>query len=150
MRNKLRTKINELLNTIISHFQWSFSIIGIMCLVFAYLTFNDGKEVTCFTKAIDFTQNIVGQIGGILLSISIISLSFEKWRDQKEHLKEKYYLVNSQQLETGDELSKLTYSDVMVRVKYCLLWTVNGCVQVTINLRKCLLTNLIYWKDKLY
>lgn len=106
MTNKLRTKINELLNTIISHFQWSFGIIGIICLVFAYLTFNDGKEVTNLTKFIDFTQDVVGQIGGILLSISIISLSFEKWRDQKEHLKEKYYLVNSQQLETGDELSK--------------------------------------------
>lgn len=106
MTNKLRTKINELLNTIISHFQWTFGIIGIMCLFFAYLTFNDGKEVTNLTKFIDFTQDVVGQIGGILLSISIISLSFEKWRDQKEHLKEKYYLVNSQQLETGDELSK--------------------------------------------
>lgn len=103
MENKISRTINYLYNIIISNYQKLFCVIGIFCLLFSVLDIN-GES-----KSIEFLQNLMSQIGGIFISTSIISISFERWRDQKNHSEEKYYLMNSKILENGEELSKFNF-----------------------------------------
>lgn len=102
MRNKLQKELNKLYDQIITHFQWSFLIIGVLCLLLSLIDIDE-------CKIIKYIQDSLSQIGGIFISIPLISISFEKWRDKKSHLNEKYYLMNSTQLECGDELSKFEF-----------------------------------------
>ena len=93
---------NQLIDIIIKNYQLLFTVIGIIIIILSIFIYSE--EYARWQKIlVDF----LGQIGGILVSTVIVTIAYERWKEKKDASREKYYLMNSTILETGEELKKI-------------------------------------------
>lgn len=105
----LKLPRNKLVEIVISYFHWFSILLGIVFVVISHILpqlLSADKDISSLLQA------VLTSMGGSLLSIGLVTIFYDKWKEQKEEeTKAQFFLMSPTFLGRGEELKEIANID---------------------------------------